>query len=219
MTAMPPNLSPPVQQPEPETSQDKKNKRPETIQALILVWSIAIGGELIHQLIQIISAIVDPTALRQAATEKAESGEESTALNDAVINLSVYMSIAVMALITLAMVGLMTWMLVLFARQHKWAGYARRLLYLFSFFFAFRMLLVFVTTSAASDIPVWLIAIDGALQIVIAVAAICGIIFAGREDTIKWTGEDKELEKFLAAREEKQREKEQKKNDKSGKGN
>ncbi len=189
---------------------------PETVRAVVLVWAIAIGGELIHQLFSIISSIVDPSALRRAANESADqSTADGAAVPDSVVNMSVYLSIGVMAVITLAIVGLLTWMLVLFARRHKWAGYARRLLYLFSFFFAFRLLLVFMTTSVASDIPVWLVATDGAVQIAVAVAAICGIILAGREEVLKWTGEDEDLKKLLQAREEKEKQK----NDKSGKSN
>ncbi|MHA2787980.1 hypothetical protein ACXZ66_02360 [Corynebacterium sp. S7] len=218
MEVSPQSAPPQTQQPPPSKQEPAKKKRemPETVRAVVLVWAVAIGGELIHQLISIISSIVDPTALRQAASDTAnQSAQDGAAIPDSVVNMSVYLSIFMMALVTLAIVGLLAWMLILFARRHKWAGYARRLLYLFSFFFAFRLLLVFLTTSVASDVPVWLVAIDGVVQIAVAVAAICGIILAGRDEVLKWTGEDEDLKKLLKAREEKDKYK----NDKSGKSN
>lgn len=191
--------------PQADTTPDGKNDdsrtMPETVRALLLVWAVAIGGELIHQILTVVFAVLDPAPLKAAAAENAAGND--VPMLQGVVDLSVYMTIAVMALITLSIVAVQTWMLVLLAKRHKWAGHARRLLYLFSFFFAFRLFVVFAATSAATDVPLWLIALDGVVQIVVAVAAICGIILGGKEEVLSWTREDKELEKFLREREKK----------------
>lgn len=163
-------------------------QRPELITYLIGIWTFMVGAELLHQILSVIMSLVDPSALKAAARETAEQSPE---VPEAAFTLSVYFSIGIMALITLAIVGLLVWMLVLFAKQHKWAGYARRLLSIFSLFFALRMLLVFLSTPAASGVPVWVFAVDGMVQIALGVAGILGLIFANKEEALAWTGEDK----------------------------
>ncbi|WP_257202868.1 hypothetical protein [Corynebacterium cystitidis] len=160
---------------------------PEVITYLIWIWSFMVGAELLHQLLSITMSLLDPTALKAAARQTAEENQD---VPQVVLNASVYLSIGFMALVTIVIVGLLVWMLVLFAKQHKWSGYARRLLSIFSLFFAFRVLLVFLSTPAASDVPLWLVACDGLVQIALGVAGILGVFFANKEEAVAWTGED-----------------------------
>ncbi|WIM68019.1 hypothetical protein QP027_01055 [Corynebacterium breve] len=166
-----------------------KSDMPETVRYLVWVWTFAVAGEAIHQILTIVAALVDPAALRASAKEAAKDNEMVT---DSVLNLSVYLSIAFMASITLVIIGILVWMLVVFAKRQKWAGYARRLLFLFSIFFSIRLLTVFLTTTGGSSVPVALILVDGIIQIAVGVAAACGMYFASQQEALKWTGEDQD---------------------------
>lgn len=177
---------PPSPQPS-GSSEPAGKKRPEVITYLIGIWSFMVGAELLHQILSVTMSLLDPSALKAAARETADENPEIPA---AAVDLSVYLSIGFMALVMLVLLGLLLWMLALFAKQHKWSGYARRLLYIFSLFFAFRMLLVFLATPGASDVPLWLFAFDGMVQIALGVAGILGVFFANKEEALAWTGED-----------------------------
>ncbi|WIM73123.1 hypothetical protein QP028_05680 [Corynebacterium suedekumii] len=36
---------------------------PETIRLLLLLWSLAIGGEVLHQILNVVIALIDPAPL------------------------------------------------------------------------------------------------------------------------------------------------------------
>ena len=101
------------------------------------------------------------------------------------------------------------------ARRGKRAGTSRRVWFAFSLYFGFRILLTFMVTPAGADVPDWLFAADGMVQILVGVAAVLGLIFSVRVDTLDYTGEleqMRELEKELeqAQREKKRAEQERK---------
>ena len=101
------------------------------------------------------------------------------------------------------------------ANRSKRAGTSRRVWFAFSLYFGFRILLTFMVTPAGADVPDWLFAADGMVQILVGVAAVLGLIFSVRAETLDYTGEleqMRELEKELeqAQREKKRAEEERK---------
>lgn len=164
-------------------------RRPEAVQLAIGAWALALLGELIHQILQIVMSLIDPAELLAVARESADEGMSETA-----INLSVYGSIVIMALINVLILIGLTVALRFYATRHRLADGARRLLMVFSLYFALRGLLVFVAGTAGPGVPVWLMLIDGSLQLLVAVAAILGLVFSGREESMKYiTPADSEL--------------------------
>ncbi|MEX3516842.1 hypothetical protein VVR26_05170 [Corynebacterium camporealensis] len=187
-------------------------KRPETVQLLLQVWLAVVVLECVHQVLGVALTLFNREALLGAARTTAEDAGEN--LSDSVIEVAAYGSLALSTVISLIIIAILAWMLRILANNTKRAATARRLWFVFSIYFAMRLLLVFIATPAGSDAPDWLFLIDGAIQILIGVAAIMGIIFCTRQETLDYTGEleqmrqmEKELEE---ARREKQRAKEEK---------
>ena len=163
------------------------NTPPETVRYLLFGWAVMLGGELVHQLFSMAMAFLDPAALTESAREanKTVGGE---AVPDDQIKLVVYVTIVLMGLFMLAFILLLAVALNAVARQKSWADNAVKLLMVFSVFFALRMITVFLVVGASTDgIPTAVLALDGVIQIITGVAAICGLIFASREETKKWT--------------------------------
>ena len=163
------------------TSPPDQRRQPESVRLLILLWAGALGGELIHQILNMVMSFLDPSAFFAAAREAGE--------NEALVSASVYASIIVVGLLSLLIVGVLALMLRLVHRRSKYAPMARRMLLFFGFYFGFRTLLLFTASPGASDVPVAMYLIDGSLQILVGVAAVLAVIFGMRQDCLKWTGE------------------------------
>ena len=86
--------------------------------------------------------MIDPSALREVAKERATNGDGE--VSEALMNASVYGSIFIMALLQLGVILLFVFALRAVQKQAKWAENARRLLQIFSVFFALRMVTLFM---------------------------------------------------------------------------
>lgn len=168
--------------------------KPESVQLLIKVMGGAVILEFIHQIFSFILAIVNFDVLR--ATAKRTIGEDSQ-LSDTLINLTAWGSLALTTLISLTIIGLLAVMLRLLYKKSKHAGTARRMLFVFSLYFTFRLFLVFMTRPATgTNSPDWLYVVDGSLQILVGVAAVLVLVFSSREETLEYTGEMEKLRQF-----------------------
>lgn len=165
-------------------------QKPEAFRLMVGVWAVMIVGELLHQALAVVFVFLDPSALKQAAKDTAQQrgGEASELL----VNFSMYSAVVLMALVQLAIVVLFAVALRAVAKRTKWAPNALRLLQVFAFFFAFRMLTLFLMSPASAAIPVALYAVDGVVQIVLAVAAVMGVYFSTRDETRQYF--ERELE-------------------------
>ena len=168
--------------------------KPESVQLLIKIMGGAVILEFIHQIFSFILAIVNFDVLR--ATAKRTIGEDSQ-LSDTLINLTAWGSLALTTLISLTIIGLLAVMLWLLYKKSKHAGTARRMLFVFSLYFTFRLFLVFMTRPATgTNSPDWLYVVDGSLQILVGVAAVLVLVFSSREETLEYTGEMEKLRQF-----------------------
>ena len=178
--------------------------RPESVRLYVWLWMFALVVELIHQILNISMALWDPSELQALAARSIE--ESGQAISDGLLNIGVYGSIVVMGLISLLLLGLLATMLYLANRQHKRAGLARRMLFFFGLYFAFRLVLIFGTSgNPLSEVPEAFYLIDGNLQVLVGVAAVLTLIFGGRNDTLDYTGElekMRQLEQELRAEQE-----------------
>ncbi len=161
---------------------------PDSVRLLVLLWAAALVGEVIHQIINVVMSLLDPSALLATAREAAESAG-TTDITDDILNGAVTSAVIIMGLTGVLIMGLLAVMLVLVQRRSRYAPMARRLLLIFGFYFGFRALLMFTASPGGSDVPLGLYLFDGSLQILIGVAAVLALIFGGRRETLKWTGE------------------------------
>ncbi|PWC02704.1 hypothetical protein DF222_00155 [Corynebacterium yudongzhengii] len=161
---------------------------PESVLLASACWAAAVGLELLHQILSVIMGFIDPADL-QAAARDAGAEEQLPVDAEQAVDLTVTASILLMGLLNVAIVTVLAVMLWLFVKKHRFAGGGRRLLMVFSLFLALRGLLVFAAQPAGTHVPEPLILLDGSLQLIIAVAAVLGLIFANQRETVEYTGE------------------------------
>jgi len=208
--------------PKPPANDEKSGnseQQPESVRLLIAVMAGAIALEFIHQVFSFILAIINFDVLK--ATAKRTVGEDA-AMSETLINIGAWGSLTLTTLISLSIIAVLAIMVWLLNKKSKHAGTARRMLFIFSLYFTFRLFLVFMTRPATgTDSPDWLYVIDGSLQILVGVAAVLVLVFSSREETLEYTGE---MEKLRQLEQEQKKLQEQRareakeKLDKGGKG-
>ncbi|TXS61684.1 hypothetical protein CHU71_11585 [Corynebacterium sp. LK14] len=181
----------------PQAPQPEK-ERPEAVSLMLKLWAGALGFEVIHQILNVVMTLLNRSVLfaeaRKTAEEAAkDSGQE---ISDSLISIIGYGSVAFSSLISLVIIVVLAVMLYLLNKNKKSAGTGRRLWFAFSLFFAFRTLLVFLSSPAGSEAQDWLIMVDGTVQILVGVAAVMGLIFSVKEETLDYTGELEEMRKL-----------------------
>ncbi|MDK8669859.1 hypothetical protein [Corynebacterium sp. MSK195] len=213
MTATPPSPAP-----APRTQRPPRQQRPESVTYMLWLWLGGLCGEAVHQVLNVVLTLLNHDVLMSQAKEMAKSapaGVDEAQLSDAFLRTAAYGSVALSAAISLAIIVLLAFLLRSLANRSKRAGTSRRVWFAFSLYFGFRILLTFMVTPAGADVPDWLFAADGMVQILVGVAAVLGLIFSVRAETLDYTGEleqMRELEKELeqAQREKKRAEEERK---------
>ena len=181
---------------EPEAVEKQKGSMPEAVRYMLAAWTVMIGGELLHQILAVAASVIDPSALREVAKERATKGDGE--VSEALMNASVYGSIFIMALLQLGMILLFVFALRAVQKQAKWAENARRLLQIFSVFFALRMLTLFMMVPASTTVPTALFGVDGVIQIVLGVAGVMGVIYSVDKDSVAWTKPPKDKDSTTA---------------------
>lgn len=191
----------------PSTSTKHQPEWPEAVRYMLLLWAGVLAGEVLHQILSTTMSFMDIEVLKAAAAKRAE--ESGGPMNDALATIGATGGIVVMTLLAFAILGLLAWMLNCLARKTKWAGNGRRMWFAFSIYYGIRAGLLFATQVGASDVPDALYLLDGALQILIGVAAVMGLIFSMKQETLDYTGEMEEMRKLEEEMRQKQLEKEE----------
>ncbi len=181
---------------EPEAVEKQKGSMPEAVRYMLAAWTVMIGGELLHQILAVAASVIDPSALREVAKERVTKGDGE--VSEALMNASVYGSIFIMALLQLGVILLFVFALRAVQKQAKWAENARRLLQIFSVFFALRMLTLFMMVPASTAVPTALFGVDGVIQIVLGVAGVMGVIYSVDKDSVAWTKPPKDKDSTTA---------------------
>ena len=181
---------------EPEAVEKQKGSMPEAVRYMLAAWTVMIGGELLHQIFAVAASVIDPSALRELAKERVTKGDGE--VSEALMNASVYGSIFIMALLQLGVILLFVFALRAVQKQAKWAENARRLLQIFSVFFALRMLTLFMMVPASTAVPTALFGVDGVIQIVLGVAGVMGVIYSVDKDSVAWTKPPKDKDSTTA---------------------
>ncbi|MDK4233389.1 hypothetical protein [Corynebacterium accolens] len=211
--------SPQPGDPRDQRGKDAKggSKRPETVVYMLWLWLGVVVGETVHQILNVVLTLLNHDVLMAQAKQMVESasgGEDGEEVSDSFIEMAAYGSVALSAAIAIGVLVLLLFLLKSLAEPSKRAGTSRRIWFAFSIYFGFRILLTFMVTPAGADVPDWLFAADGMVQILVGVAAVLGLIFSIKPDTLDYTGEleqMRELEKELEqARRDKEREKREK---------
>lgn len=158
--------------------------KPEAVRFMLGCWAVMILGELLHQILTVISVIIDPSALKESARQAAKARGEEIA--DAAMNAGVWSSVFNMAAIQLLIIGLFAAALIALQNQKRWAPSARRLLQVFSIFFVIRGLTLFVMRPVSTAVPIAFYAFDGVIQIILAVAAGLGVFYASQKESRDW---------------------------------
>ncbi len=159
--------------------------QPETIRLAVQLWAATVALQLVHLVLNVIMLIIDPSGLQAAARESAAARDVEEVTTE-MIQGSVIGSVVIMTLINLLILGLLTWGLVTVNRRGRRAGSARHLWLVFSIYFALQAATVFALSSAGSAVPDFLFLLDGSLQILAGVAAVTGLVFASRSDSLNW---------------------------------
>lgn len=177
--------------PSPADAGKDPSGRPETARLMVQLWAATIILQLIHLVLNVAMLIIDPSGLQSAARESAR-GQDLEEVTPELIQSSVIGTVVIMTLLNLLILGLLTWGLVVLNRRGKHATSARHLWIVFSLYFALQGMTVFALSSAGSAVPDALFLLDGSLQILAAVAAVTGLVFATRPDTLDWLDPDRE---------------------------
>lgn len=168
----------------PETPDSpEQNHKPETLEQVLKLWSVMVALELAHQILSVIMALIDPTAMRAAARE--QSAAEG--LSDAMVNSTVTVATLLVGLLNLGIIAVLAWMIMSVSKKGKKMPTAFLLLTIFTFFFIFRALLLFLA-SPNNDVPLALYAIDGSIQILLAVAGVIAYLLARQPEVLDWIG-------------------------------
>lgn len=181
---------------EPEAVGKQKGSMPEAVRYMLATWTVMIGGELLHQIFAVAASVIDPSALLEVAKERAKNSDGE--VSEALMNASVYGSIFIMALLQLGVILLFVFALRAVQKQAKWAENARRLLQIFSVFFALRMLTLFMMVPASTAVPTAMFGIDGVIQIVLGVAGVMGVIYSVDKESVAWTKPPKDNDSTAA---------------------
>ncbi|MBK4152038.1 hypothetical protein GWO62_02225 [Corynebacterium macginleyi] len=220
-SASPQSASPQPASPQPGEPRGKNSqagsKRPDTVIYMLWLWLGVVAGETVHQILNVVLTLLNHDVLMAQAKQMIESasgGGDGEEVSDSFIEMVAYGSVVLSAAFAIGVLVLLLFLLKSLAGPSKRAGTSRRIWFAFSIYFGFRILLTFMVTPAGADVPDWLFVADGMVQIVVGVAAVLGLIFSVKPDTLDYTGEleqMRELEKELEqARRDKKREKREK---------
>lgn len=171
----------------------KPTKLPESVALMLGLFSAAVFFELCHHILSVVMGIMDPAPLKAQARESLKNGGPfgggDAVPSEGMLNASVTTAIVMAGLVGIAFLVLLLVMIQMVRKKHKRADIARRILFVFGVYFGLRAMMIFGAHPQGSTLPVWLYALDGSLQILVGVAAVTGVVFSLREDTLKFTGE------------------------------
>ncbi|BAC17264.1 hypothetical protein [Corynebacterium efficiens] len=157
--------------------------KPETVRQMLILWSAMVGLELLHQILNVVMGLLDPTAMRAAARRQ----DAAEGVSDVVLNASVTAATLLVGLLNMIIVGVLAWMILIVNKRGKRLPTALMLLMIFSLFFALRALFLFLA-SPTGDVPIALFAVDGSIQILAAVAGVLAYLLARRPEALAWLG-------------------------------
>ncbi|TRX60343.1 hypothetical protein [Corynebacterium hiratae] len=218
-----PNTTPSAQKPTGQNKEPDKEhaKRTESVSLMLKVWTVALVLEVVHLVLSIVLTLLNRDELFAQARKTAESAAEKSGqdVSDAFVQLVGYGSVAFSSLISLAIVVLLGIMLGFIHKNSKAAGTGRRLWFAFSLYFALRVLIVFISSPAGASVPDWLFLLDGAVQILVGVAAVMGLMFSTKEEVLEYTGEMEQLRQMRKEMEEQRRQENLEEREKKNKDN
>ena len=191
----------------PQDEAAKKPKRTEAVSLMLKVWTVALILEAVHLVLSITLTLINRDELFAHARSTAESAAERSGqeMTDSFVQIVGYGSLVLSSLISLAIVVLLGVMLWMINSNSTAAGTGRRLWFAFSLYFGFRVLIVFLSSPAGANVPDWLFVVDGAVQILVGVAAIMGLIFSSKEEVLEYTGEMEQMRQMRKEMEEQRR--------------
>lgn len=191
----------------PQDEAAKNPKRTEAVSLMLKVWIVALMLEAVHLVLSITLTLLNRDELFAQARSTAESAAERSGqeMTDSFVQIVGYGSLVLSSLISLAIVVLLGIMLWMINSNTKAAGTGRRLWFAFSLYFGFRVLIVFLSSPAGANVPDWLFVVDGAVQILVGVAAIMGLMFSTKEEVLEYTGEMEQMRQMRKEMEEQRR--------------
>lgn len=191
----------------PQDKAAKNHKRTEAVSLMLKVWTVALILEAVHLVLSITLTLLNRDELFAQARSTAESAAERSGqeMTDSFVQIVGYGSLVLSSLISLAIVVLLGIMLWMINSNTKAAGTGRRLWFAFSLYFGFRLLIVFFSSPAGANVPDWLFVVDGAVQILVGVAAIMGLMFSTKEEVLEYTGEMEQMRQMRKDMEEQRR--------------
>lgn len=160
---------------------------PAAVAASVLAWIAALGLELVHQGLSVAMSLIN-RGPAQASMSKllAEQGQTP---DPALLSAAYTFSVVAMGGLALVILAVVAWIVGLYRGGKKHSATARRVLTYFGMYFGIRAVLLLVASPTNTDIPTVLYAIDGCVQIAVATAALLGVTFGLKKESLKHTGE------------------------------
>lgn len=159
-------------------------ERPEAVGLAFQLWLWVVGGEILHQIFNVVGGLLNTSELRTVARESLTE-EQVKLLTDQQLTLVAGASIVFAGLIAIAVMGVVAWTARAFSQGGQAAERSRRFLSFFAAFFAMRGLFVFELATAGT-LPVALTLIDGITQLLVAVLAVLAAVFGGKKESVEW---------------------------------
>ncbi|WP_245802156.1 hypothetical protein [Corynebacterium pacaense] len=188
-----PSSNTPPASPPKHASGDKGTvgRRPEVVRLMLILWTVMVGLELVHQIINVIMSLLDPSELKAAARQQAAA----EGLADNVVDSAAISSILLLGLFNLIIIGVLAWMLAMIARRSRMAVTARLMLTVFSLFFVLRSLMLFFAAPGGTAVPIAWYAVDGSLQILISVIGVLAVLMSRKPESVEWIGTREPLDR------------------------
>lgn len=158
---------------------------------MLVLWSVMLGLELVHQIINMIMSLIDPSEFKAAARQQGAA----EGLADNVVDSAAIGAIVVLGIFNLIIIGVLALMLTRIAKRSKIAGTARLMLTLFSLIFVLRALMLFFAAPGGTTVPLAWYAVDGSLQIVISVVGVLAVLMVRKPESVDWISTKEPLSK------------------------
>lgn len=159
-------------------------QRPEAVTLGFQLWLGLIAFEVIHQVFNVVLGLFSiPEAKEQA--KETMSPEQLALLSDQTLDVVVIGSLLFSAMLSLAIIALIGVTAKMFHGGGQRAEQARRFLTVFAIYFAIRGIIVFELSQTAT-VPIAILLIDGAIQLIIAVIAVLAAVLGGKKESVEW---------------------------------
>ncbi|AKK04045.1 hypothetical protein [Corynebacterium epidermidicanis] len=157
---------------------------PESVMLAFRLWLVVVAVECLHQVMNIVIGVLDPSELKQQAHESM-SGFPGMNPTEQQFNFAVYFSLVLSGLIAMSIMGIVAYGAYRLRNRKRFAENMRRMLLFFGIYLAMRGLMAFLLVPQGS-VPIGVVLFDGVLIIIVAIAATLAAILGSKPESVEW---------------------------------